>query len=97
MGEDDIISSGDKVYKFEPLDPLSRNMCIIFVDMVVDDMVVDDEMFHKLMSMVEKNELFEELMIVVVDTEQNLTELDNARGPGYLSRLIRTSFAGPSC
>ncbi|GKG12921.1 hypothetical protein Tco_0349881, partial [Tanacetum coccineum] len=40
------------------------------------DMVVDDEMFHKLMSMVEKNELFKELMILVMDTEQNLIELD---------------------
>ncbi|GJR92883.1 hypothetical protein Tco_0265057 [Tanacetum coccineum] len=39
--------------------------------------VVDDEVFHKLISMVEKNELFEELMIAVVDTEQNLTEFDS--------------------
>ncbi|GJS98733.1 hypothetical protein Tco_0819903 [Tanacetum coccineum] len=36
--------------------------------------VVDDEVLHKLESMVKKNELFEELMIVVVDTEQNLSE-----------------------
>nr|GEY72922.1 protein ALP1-like isoform X1 [Tanacetum cinerariifolium] len=39
-------------------------------------MVVDDEMFHKLMSMVEKKELFEELIIVLMDTEPNLTEFD---------------------
>ncbi|GJU74105.1 hypothetical protein Tco_1265510 [Tanacetum coccineum] len=36
-----------------------------------------DEMFHKLVSMVEKNELFEELMIAVVDTEQDVTEFDS--------------------
>ncbi|GKF05596.1 hypothetical protein Tco_0036264 [Tanacetum coccineum] len=36
--------------------------------------VVDDEVLHKLMSMVEKNELVEELMIAVVDTKQNMTE-----------------------
>ncbi|GJW36197.1 hypothetical protein Tco_0059117, partial [Tanacetum coccineum] len=39
-----------------------------FEDGILVDMVVDDELFHKLMSMVEKNELFEELMIAVVDT-----------------------------
>ncbi|GKD07548.1 hypothetical protein Tco_1187233, partial [Tanacetum coccineum] len=39
--------------------------------------IVDDEMLHKLISMIEKNELFEELMIIVVDTEQNLTEFDS--------------------
>ncbi|GKA51013.1 hypothetical protein Tco_0744209 [Tanacetum coccineum] len=39
--------------------------------------VVDDEVLHKLVGKVEKNELFEELMIVVVDTEQNLTEFDS--------------------
>ncbi|GJU62636.1 ribonuclease H-like domain-containing protein [Tanacetum coccineum] len=39
--------------------------------------VADDEVVHKLISMVEKNELFEELMIVVEDTGQNLTELDS--------------------
>ncbi|GJS50814.1 hypothetical protein Tco_0624176 [Tanacetum coccineum] len=53
--------------------------------MVVDDLfvvgkhvgiVVDDVVLHKLISMVEKNELFEDLMIIVVDTELNLTELD---------------------
>ncbi|GJU90431.1 hypothetical protein Tco_1302854 [Tanacetum coccineum] len=38
--------------------------------------VVDDEVLHKLISMVEKNELFEELMIAVVDTKQKLTEFD---------------------
>ncbi|GKD40175.1 hypothetical protein Tco_1260382 [Tanacetum coccineum] len=31
--------------------------------------VVDDELLHKLTSMVEKNELVEELRIAVVDTE----------------------------
>ncbi|GKF19922.1 hypothetical protein Tco_0068560, partial [Tanacetum coccineum] len=31
--------------------------------------VMDDDVLHKLISMVEKNELFEELMIVIVDTE----------------------------
>ncbi|GKG04363.1 hypothetical protein Tco_0314750, partial [Tanacetum coccineum] len=41
------------------------------------DIVVDDEMLYKLVSMVEKNDLFEELMIVVVDTELNLTEFDS--------------------
>ncbi|GKC88926.1 hypothetical protein Tco_1149575 [Tanacetum coccineum] len=40
-------------------------------------MVVDDEVLLKLVSMVDKNELFEELMIAVVDTEQNLTEFDS--------------------
>ncbi|GJV04131.1 hypothetical protein Tco_1337700 [Tanacetum coccineum] len=40
------------------------------------DIVVDDEVLHKLVSMVEKNELFDELMIVVVDTEPNVTEYD---------------------
>ncbi|GJZ99337.1 hypothetical protein Tco_0671888 [Tanacetum coccineum] len=39
--------------------------------------VVDDDVLHKLISMVEKNELVEELMIAVVDTEQNLTEFDS--------------------
>ncbi|GKE27095.1 hypothetical protein Tco_1442479 [Tanacetum coccineum] len=39
--------------------------------------VMDDEVLHKLISMVENNELFEELMTAVVDTEQNLTELDS--------------------
>ncbi|GJZ04300.1 hypothetical protein Tco_0537575 [Tanacetum coccineum] len=38
--------------------------------------VVDDELLHKLISMVEKNELVEELMIAVVDTELNVTEFD---------------------
>ncbi|GJV35721.1 hypothetical protein Tco_1408198 [Tanacetum coccineum] len=37
----------------------------------------NDEVLHKLVSMVEKNELFEELMIVVMDTEQNLIKLDS--------------------
>ncbi|GKD82155.1 hypothetical protein Tco_1348994 [Tanacetum coccineum] len=32
-------------------------------------MVVDAEVLHELVSMVEKNKLFEELMIVVMDTE----------------------------
>ncbi|GJX56767.1 hypothetical protein Tco_0286664 [Tanacetum coccineum] len=40
-------------------------------------MVVDDEVLYKLVSMVEKNEFFEELMIAVMDTEQNLTEFDS--------------------
>ncbi|GJV27199.1 hypothetical protein Tco_1383647 [Tanacetum coccineum] len=44
---------------------------------ILVDIVVDDEMFHKLISIVEKNELFEELMIAVVDTEQNLAEFDS--------------------
>ncbi|GKC71691.1 hypothetical protein Tco_1117574 [Tanacetum coccineum] len=39
--------------------------------------VMDDEVLHKLISMVKNNELFEELMTTVVDTEQNLTELDS--------------------
>ncbi|GJR36939.1 hypothetical protein Tco_1212623 [Tanacetum coccineum] len=39
--------------------------------------VVDDEVLHKLISMVEKNELFEELSIAIVDTKQNLTEFDS--------------------
>ncbi|GJT21538.1 hypothetical protein Tco_0891475 [Tanacetum coccineum] len=33
------------------------------------DFVVDDEVLHMLVSMVEKNELFDELMIAVMDTE----------------------------
>nr|GEW34255.1 hypothetical protein [Tanacetum cinerariifolium] len=33
------------------------------------NIVMDDEVLHKLIRMVEKNELVEELMIVVVDTE----------------------------
>ncbi|GKA53306.1 hypothetical protein Tco_0746621 [Tanacetum coccineum] len=41
------------------------------------DIVMDDEVLHKLVSMVEKNDLFEELMIAVVDTELNLTEFDS--------------------
>ncbi|GJS91916.1 hypothetical protein Tco_0774552 [Tanacetum coccineum] len=41
------------------------------------DIVVDDEVLHKLISMVEKNELVKELMIVVVDIEQNLTKFDS--------------------
>nr|GEY53886.1 hypothetical protein [Tanacetum cinerariifolium] len=39
--------------------------------------VVDDEVLYKLVSMVEKNDLLEELMIAVVDTEQNLTMFDS--------------------
>ncbi|GJY54738.1 hypothetical protein Tco_0446402 [Tanacetum coccineum] len=35
-------------------------------------MIVDDEVLHKMISMVEKNNFVEELMIVVVDTEQNV-------------------------
>ncbi|GKC64331.1 hypothetical protein Tco_1096929 [Tanacetum coccineum] len=38
--------------------------------------VMDDELLHKLVKMVEKNELVDELMIVVVDTKQNVTEVD---------------------
>ncbi|GKB51279.1 hypothetical protein Tco_0902032 [Tanacetum coccineum] len=38
--------------------------------------VVDDEVLLKLISMVEKNELVNELMISVVDTEYNVTEFD---------------------
>ncbi|GKA94882.1 hypothetical protein Tco_1074416 [Tanacetum coccineum] len=34
---------------------------------ILISMVVDDEVLYKLVSMVEKNELFEELMIVVMD------------------------------
>ncbi|GJS31293.1 hypothetical protein Tco_0491913 [Tanacetum coccineum] len=41
------------------------------------DIFVDDEALHKLISMVEKNELFKKLMIVVVDTKQNFTEVDS--------------------
>ncbi|GJU15026.1 hypothetical protein Tco_1142992 [Tanacetum coccineum] len=41
------------------------------------DIVVDDEVLHKLISTVEKNELVEELIIAFVDTEQNLTEFDS--------------------
>nr|GFA98845.1 hypothetical protein [Tanacetum cinerariifolium]GFA98848.1 hypothetical protein [Tanacetum cinerariifolium] len=41
------------------------------------DIVVDDEMLYKLVSMVEKNDLFEELMIAIVDTELNLTGFDS--------------------
>ncbi|GJV39818.1 hypothetical protein Tco_1418258 [Tanacetum coccineum] len=40
------------------------------------DNVVDDEVLHKLVSMVEKNEMFDELMIVVVDIEHILTEFN---------------------
>ncbi|GKA48196.1 hypothetical protein Tco_0741154 [Tanacetum coccineum] len=40
-------------------------------------MVVNDEVLHKLVSVVEKNGLVKELMIAVVDTEQNLTEFDS--------------------
>ncbi|GKD43050.1 hypothetical protein Tco_1267695 [Tanacetum coccineum] len=40
-------------------------------------MVVDDVVLHKLVSIIEKNELFEELMIAVVDTKQNLIEFDS--------------------
>ncbi|GJX03750.1 hypothetical protein Tco_0189666 [Tanacetum coccineum] len=42
----------------------------------VYDIIVDDEVLHKLVSMAEKNELFDELMIAVVDIEQSLTEFD---------------------
>ncbi|GJS46042.1 hypothetical protein Tco_0596163 [Tanacetum coccineum] len=38
--------------------------------------VVDDEVLHKLISIVEKTKLIEELMIVVLDTELNVTEFD---------------------
>ncbi|GKA32633.1 hypothetical protein Tco_0719000 [Tanacetum coccineum] len=38
--------------------------------------IVDDEVLHKLISMVEKNELVEELMIAVVDNEYNVTKFD---------------------
>ncbi|GJY82743.1 hypothetical protein Tco_0496119 [Tanacetum coccineum] len=38
--------------------------------------VVDDETLHKMISMVEKNEFVEELMIAVMDTKQNVTEFD---------------------
>ncbi|GJV98951.1 hypothetical protein Tco_1554203 [Tanacetum coccineum] len=47
------------------------------VSEILVGMVVDDEVLYKLVSMVEKNELFKELMIAVVDTEQNLTEFDS--------------------
>nr|GFC32946.1 hypothetical protein [Tanacetum cinerariifolium] len=40
------------------------------------DTIVDDEVLYKLVSMVEKNELVEELMIDVVDTKQSLSEFD---------------------
>nr|GFA32638.1 hypothetical protein [Tanacetum cinerariifolium] len=40
------------------------------------EIVVDDELLHKLVSIVEKNELVEELLIDVVDTEQNVTEFN---------------------
>nr|GEV59376.1 hypothetical protein [Tanacetum cinerariifolium] len=39
------------------------------------DIVVDDKVLHKLVSMVENNDLFKELMIVVMDTELNLADL----------------------
>ncbi|GJT13800.1 hypothetical protein Tco_0860842 [Tanacetum coccineum] len=41
------------------------------------DIFVNDEVLHMLVSMIEKNELIDELMIVVVDTKLNLTEFDN--------------------
>ncbi|GJU09530.1 hypothetical protein Tco_1131926 [Tanacetum coccineum] len=54
-----------------------RNDGIVIESGMDVGIVADDEVVHKLISMVEKNELFEELMIVVVDTGQNLTELDS--------------------
>ncbi|GKG32224.1 hypothetical protein Tco_0427174, partial [Tanacetum coccineum] len=36
------------------------------------DIVVDDEVLHKLVIMIERNELFDELMIAIVDTKPNL-------------------------
>ncbi|GJY11394.1 hypothetical protein Tco_0379579 [Tanacetum coccineum] len=47
------------------------------VSEILVGMVMDDEVLHKLVSIIEKNELFEELMIVVVDTEQVLIEFDS--------------------
>ncbi|GKG47338.1 hypothetical protein Tco_0504535, partial [Tanacetum coccineum] len=41
------------------------------------DIVMDEEVLHKLVTMVEKNELIDELMIAVVDTESNLTKFDD--------------------
>ncbi|GJT33189.1 hypothetical protein Tco_0923608 [Tanacetum coccineum] len=40
------------------------------------DNVVDDELLHKLVRIVKKNELVDELMTAIVDTEQNVTEFD---------------------
>ncbi|GKA67650.1 hypothetical protein Tco_0767567 [Tanacetum coccineum] len=39
--------------------------------------VVDDEVLHKIVSVVEKNELVKELMIAVVATEHNSTEFES--------------------
>ncbi|GKC42455.1 hypothetical protein Tco_1060177, partial [Tanacetum coccineum] len=47
--------------------------CMIELGGMHVGIVVYDEVLHKLVSMVEKNELVEKLMIAVVDTEQNLT------------------------
>ncbi|GJZ24507.1 hypothetical protein Tco_0561966 [Tanacetum coccineum] len=41
------------------------------------DIVVDDEVLHKLVSMIERNELFDELMIAIVDTKPHLIEFDS--------------------
>ncbi|GJW87335.1 hypothetical protein Tco_0162675 [Tanacetum coccineum] len=56
------------------------------------DIVVDDEVLHKLVSMFENNDLFEELMIVVVDIELNLTEFDSEQPMQEDLDIFHTSF-----
>ncbi|GJV13297.1 hypothetical protein Tco_0126840 [Tanacetum coccineum] len=53
----------------------SRNIRTTSPEMDVG-IVVDDEVLHKMISMVEKNECVKELMIAVMDTKQNVTEFD---------------------
>ncbi|GKC57403.1 hypothetical protein Tco_1085001, partial [Tanacetum coccineum] len=53
-----------------------RNVRTVIESRMDVGIVVDDEVLHKMISMVEKNEFIEELMIAVVDTEQNVTEFD---------------------
>ncbi|GJR98213.1 hypothetical protein Tco_0270387 [Tanacetum coccineum] len=60
------------VVKLEGYDMHFEEPMVVY-DLVVSGMdvgiVVNDKVLHKLVSMVENNELVEELMIAVVDTE----------------------------
>ncbi|GJW66098.1 hypothetical protein Tco_0117982 [Tanacetum coccineum] len=73
VGETQIVV----VVKLERYDMHFKELMVVY-DCVGSRMHVgifmDDEVLHKLVSMVEKNELVKEVMIVVVDTKKNLTE-----------------------
>ncbi|GKB20939.1 hypothetical protein Tco_0854862 [Tanacetum coccineum] len=58
------------------------------------DIVVDDEVLYKLISMVEKNEWFDELMIAMVDTKQSLTEYDVEEHLEILYSLELAAWSG---